>query len=374
MQLSYAARPPIRVLLLTILLLTSCGREQAAGIAGSEGREEGATAVPAGESREQSASCMPAGEDLAQPALAVLTGDIRTHDPAMTREGKTYYVFSTGDENGLNEGNIQIRKSDDLAYWQLVGTVFETTPAWIVEELGSRPPNLWAPDICYFNGKYQLYYAGSRFGSNNSVIGLATNVTLDIKSPDYKWVDQGMVIRSRSSDNFNAIDPSVIFDAEGGAWLSFGSFWDGIKMRRLDAETGQLATEDTTLYALASRGGGPIEAPAIVYHDGYYYLFVSFDFCCRGARSTYRIMVGRATSVTGPYTDRDGKPMSLGGGSLVLAGDDRLVGPGGQSVFVEGDTSRLVYHAYKKALNGMAQLQVRDITWSEDGWPSTGQP
>ena len=85
-------------------------------------------------------------------------------------------------------------------------------------------------------------------------------------------------------------------------------------------------------------------------------------------------MVGRATSITGPYVDREGKQMSLGGGSLVLAGDDRLAGPGGQSVFLDGGTHRLVYHAYKKAMNGMAQLQVRDLTWSDNGWPALRQP
>ncbi len=105
-----------------------------------------------------------------QPAPDVLTGDVRVHDPGMIRQGSTYYVFSTGDERGLNQGNIQIRKSRDLAHWELVGTVFETTPSWIGDELGGIPPNLWAPDISYFNGAYHLfYYAGSRFDSNTSV-------------------------------------------------------------------------------------------------------------------------------------------------------------------------------------------------------------
>ncbi|HYN90173.1 MAG TPA: arabinan endo-1,5-alpha-L-arabinosidase, partial [Ardenticatenaceae bacterium] len=287
-----------------------------------------------------------------------LTGDVQTHDPGMIRQDQTYYVFSTGDER-LNEGNIQIRKSADLAHWELVGTVFETTPAWIGETLGSRPPNLWAPDIAYLNAQYHLYYAGSRFGSNNSVIGLATNVTLDPQSPDYAWVDQGMVIRSRVNNNWNAIDPSVSFDADGAPWLAFGSFWDGIMMRRLDAASGMLSTEDTTLYALASRDGGPIEAPAIVYRDGFYYLFVSFDFCCRGVDSTYKIMVGRAASITGPYTDRNGTPMEEGWGDLLLDGDERLRGPGGQSVYLDGGTYRLVYHTYDRLKNGLPQLQIR---------------
>ncbi|CAA9261587.1 MAG: GH43_5 / GH43_3 / GH43_6 / GH43_4 / GH43 / G H43_7 / GH43_30 / GH43_8 / GH43_31 / GH43_34 / GH43 _10 / GH43_14, partial [uncultured Chloroflexia bacterium] len=316
-------------------------------------------------------ACAPLREAVTEDWPAVLSGDIRTHDPSMIREGNAYYVFSTGDERGLNDGTIQIRRSDDRAYWQLAGTVFDTLPDWIAQELGAQPPNLWAPDVCYFNGAYHVYYAGSTFGSNASVIGLATNTTLDVRDPRYKWVDRGMVVRSERTDNWNAIDPDLVWDADGVPWLVFGSFWDGIKMRRIDVKTGLLDAADTTLYSLASRGGGAIEAPSIVYHDGMYYLFVSFDNCCRGVQSTYRIMVGRSERITGPYADRDGVALANGGGTELLAGDDRLVGPGGQDVLVDGSRDMLVYHAYKRALNGMPQLQVRPIVW-ENGWPSVG--
>src|SRR5438876_2120289 len=217
---------------------------------------------------------------------ATLQGDINIHDPSMIKQGDSYYLFSTGDSRGLiNQGNIQIRKSTDLIAWQFVGTVFPSTPEWIITALGLKPRSLWAPDVSYFNGKYYLYYAGSRFGTNNSVIGLAANITLDPTSPNYKWVDEGQVIRSTSSDNWNAIDPCLSFDTQKNPWLAFGSFWDGIKMRRIDARSGKLSSADLMLYSLASRGGGAIEAPSIIHRKNYYYLFVSFDFCCRRASS-----------------------------------------------------------------------------------------
>ena len=306
-------------------------------------------------------------------APAVLQGDFRVHDPALIEQDNTYYVFSTGDERGLNHGTIQIRRSTDLANWQLVGTVFQNIPDWIGKAIGGTPPNLWAPDISYFNGKYHLYYAGSRFGTNTSVIGLATNITLDAGSPNYQWIDEGLVLQSTRADNWNAIDPNISFDADNTPWLSFGSFWDGVKMRRIDQSTGKLSAADTTLYALASRGGGPIEAPAIVHRDGYYYLFVSFDFCCRGANSTYRIMAGRATSITGPYVDKAGRPMAQGGGDLILAGNDRFVGPGGQSVYLDRGTYRLVHHSYDALDKGIPKLQIHDLTWTSDGWPLVEQ-
>lgn len=310
----------------------------------------------------------------AAKAPTVLQGDFRVHDPSIIKQNDSYYVFSTGDERGLNHGTIQIRRSPDLTNWELLGTIFPSVPDWIGATIGGVPPNLWAPDISFFNGKYHLYYAGSRFGTNNSVIGLATNSTLDPASPQYGWIDEGLVIRSRLTDNWNAIDPNLSFAADNTPWLSFGSFWDGIKMRRIDPSTGKLAADDTTLYALASRQGGPIEAPAIIRRDGYYYLFVSFDLCCRGADSTYKIVVGRSATISGPYLDRGGVRMDRGGGTLLLEGQERYRGPGGQTSYLDDGIFRLVNHYYDASDRGIAKLQIHDLAWTSDGWPQALAP
>lgn len=308
-----------------------------------------------------------------QKQTGELQGDIRVHDPSMIKQGKSYYVFSTGSPNAsINEGNIQIRASDDLVNWRFLGTVFKEIPTWIADALGSKPRSLWAPDITYFNGKYHLYYAASSFGSNNSLIALATNRTLDPTQSGYKWVDEGMIIHSTKTDDWNAIDPQLSFDKEVTPWLAFGSFWSGIKLRRVDLHTGKLSPSDTTLYAIAARpglnGGGAIEAPAIIRHHNYYYLFVSFDFCCRGVKSTYKIAVGRAKNITGPYVDKQGKRMEQGGGTVILTGDERHVAAGGQSVYLDGNTFRLVYHYYDARDGGKSKLQISEIKWTKDDW------
>ena len=121
-------------------------------------------------------------------------GELRVRArPEHGQGGGTYYLFSTGDPAGtIGNGNIQIRTSPYLRHWTYTGTVFADKPAWITAALGSIP-NLWAPDISYFGGLWHLYYAGSRFGSNNSVIGLATTPALDPRSPRYHWTDDGLV-------------------------------------------------------------------------------------------------------------------------------------------------------------------------------------
>jgi arabinan endo-1,5-alpha-L-arabinosidase len=103
---------------------------------------------------------------------------------------------------------------------------------------------------------------------------------------------------------------------------------------------------------------------------GYYYLFVSFDRCCRGKDSTYKIVVGRASKITGPYMDRDGKPMMEGGGTLVLEGNEAWKGPGHQAVLLEEKRDLLVFHSYRSD-TGRPTLQISTMTWNE-GWPRAG--
>ena len=315
-----------------------------------------------------------------QPQALRLSGDYPvTHDPSIAREGNTYYVFATTSNPG--EGQFPIRCSNDLLAWKLCGHIFDKIPDWI-HQASPTTKELWAPDISYFQGKYHLYYAYSAFGVNTSGIALATNEALDPQSPKYHWQDEGLVLESTVTDNFNAIDPNIVFDESGAPWLSFGCFWGGIKMRRIDPITWKPSAADPNLYSLAARAkpasapsakpGLPpdwqaIEAPFIVRHGDYFYLFVSFDLCCRGTHSSYRTMVGRSRHVTGPYVDEDGKPMLEGGGTQLLEPNSRWLGPGGESVLQRPEGDILVFHAYD-AVTGKPALQISTLTWT-NGWP-----
>ena len=186
------------------------------------------------------------------PQALQLEGDVQyTHDPSIIKDGDTWYLFGTN--NGPERtGELPIRCSQDLHHWKRCGYVFSKIPDWI-KKASPETKELWAPDPSYFNGEFHIYYAFSAFGKNTSGIALVTNKTLDPKSPDFQWIDRGLVFRSRLEDDFNAIDPNIVFDDQGRGWLSFGSFWSGIKMRRIDPKTGLLASEDTKLYSLANR-------------------------------------------------------------------------------------------------------------------------
>ncbi|HEX9198098.1 MAG TPA: arabinan endo-1,5-alpha-L-arabinosidase, partial [Acidobacteriaceae bacterium] len=302
--------------------------------------------------------------------------------------GDTWYVFGSGGRH--NGPQLPILCSADLPApnfsWTRCGSVFPSIPAWILARLPGVQ-DLWAPDISFVDGEYRLYYAFSLLGKNTSGIALATNKTLDRTSPDYAWTDRGLILESRSGDDFNAIDPNFLRDPQGQDWLVFGSFWTGIKLRRL-APDGTLSKQDKHTYSLARRTEPPdapyadsstpadwqaIEGPFLIHHGSYFYLFTSWDHCCMGAASNYRIVVGRSQNIRGPYLDQGGKKLTKGGGTTILSGNTQWAGPGGQSIYTFRDgTSLIAFHAYDRT-TGTPWLQISPIHWIED-WPQIQFP
>jgi arabinan endo-1,5-alpha-L-arabinosidase len=303
--------------------------------------------------------------DLAK--VSALAGDRHMADPSVIRVGTCYYGFSTGFQGGPGHGSPTIRKTCDTTLrtgWTYVGTVFTNTPAWITAALGSQPPNLWAPDINYWNGKYHLYYAGSLWGTAFAVMGLAT--ATHIQGP---WTDAGEVTRVNYP-----IDPNVAWGPGGVAYITWGSWTGnyGISMHVLDQTTGKLSTSNKTLWHIANG----IEATTMSFNGGYYYLWGSKGTCCQGVNSTYYTVVGRSTSITGPFLDKNGTNMNNGGGTTVLTGSWPKVAAGGADEFDDPTynvAQRLAYHYYDANNNGQETLDIRTITYS-NGWPVLSAP
>lgn len=291
----------------------------------------------------------------------------------MAKQGDTYYLFATG-------MGVSVMSSKDLKTWRFEKPVFDKAPQWAVEAVKGYKGHTWAPDIIFHDGLYHLFYSCSTFGSNSSAIGHATNPTLDPSDPDFKWTDHGKIIQSvPNRDKWNAIDPNIIIDETGTPWLDFGSFWDGIKMVKLTPDMMQIAQPEEW-YSLCRRdraltvedknaGDGAVEAPFIIKHGEYYYLFVSFDYCCRGVKSNYKVMVGRSKAVTGPYLDKEGNSMAHGGGTLVIQGNKDWAGIGHNAVYHMDGKDYFISHAYSMADNGASKLIIREMSWTSDGWP-----
>ena len=310
------------------------------------------------------------------------------HDPVMAKEGDTYYIYATG-------MGIQHMTSKDRKTWTVLPQpVMTVIPGWTTDSVPGFGNHVWAPDVIQWHGRWWLAYSCSTFGKNGSAIGLLSTRSLGANM----WKDEGCIVCSHdwkagtdgktSGDNWNAIDPNFVIDDSDTPWLVWGSFWDGIQLARLDS-TMHLASKPVTI-ARRHRPGDPhaaenptsrfagrnaIEAPFIFKHGGYYYLFVSWDYCCRGAQSNYRVAVGRSKKVSGPYLDRDGKDMLTGGGNLFLEGDKKEWEATGHCAVYNFDGEDIfICHGYSATRNGAAMLIQRTVNWTSDGWPELAEP
>lgn len=312
-------------------------------------------------------------------ASYLLTGDtLPILDPSIIRQGSTYYAFSTDVPGYAEDGNLPIHCSHDKVNWTACGSVFPGgIPAWVVKKVPGVV-GLWAPDVSYFNGEYHVYYNGSILHSQQTVIGLVTNTTLDPADPAYKWVDRGVVLESNSGDDFNALDPNILTDSDGSVWLTYGSYWSGIKQRQIDPATGMLLESNPVRYDLATRPGvphNPIEGASLVRHGGNYYLFVSVDYCCEAdvASNDYKQAVGRSTSPHGPFVDEAGTPMMNGGGTVLIQGDGNWGAPGGGTAYLDAESSDsfIIFHAHNLEKGGHPYQWIKTVEWV-NGWPAIG--
>ena len=298
-------------------------------------------------------------------AVLALDGAIYIHDPStIVKCDGRYYVFGTG-------RGIPILTSTNGFTWQRGGRVFDRIP----DSVKAYVPNnngvdVWAPDIIKLNGTYYLYYAVSRWGQITSAIGLVTSPTLDPGKPGYKWTDRGMVVHSVDGEKLNTIDPGVIRAPDGTLWISYGSYLGNIQLAQLNPKTGLRIAPDSRVYIIANRS----EASDIIYHEGYYYLFVNHGSCCSGINSTYNIRVGRSKRITGPYLDRHGDDLARGAGTLFAAAGGRRVGPGHFGLLVENGVEKFSCH-YETDLDhaGRPILAIQPLLWTLDGWPTAGE-
>lgn len=310
------------------------------------------------------------------------------HDPVMACEkilsgdgtsasDSTYYIFATG-------MGIQQMTSKDRKTWTLLpNPVMSVIPQWTRDSVPGFRHHVWAPDVVLWHGRWWLAYSCSTFGRNGSAIGLLSTRLLS----SGLWDDEGCIVTSREKrDNWNAIDPNFVIDYNDQPWLTWGSFWDGIQLARLDNTMHIVRGEQprtiarryapdykspepnpTSKYA----GTNAIEAPFIFKHDGYYYLFVSWDYCCQGSKSNYRVAVGRSKTIDGPYLDCKGVDMRYGGGDIFLEGDKKKYEAAGHCAVYHIDGQDIfICHGYSIDLQGASVLIQRPISWTTDGWPT----
>jgi arabinan endo-1,5-alpha-L-arabinosidase len=327
-------------------------------------------------------------------------GTYNVHDPACRKVGDTYYMYSTdailmpppprrpeGERpDSLKPmkrfempGYIQVRKSTDLVHWSFVGWAFPEIPApakeWVKNQNeGHGASNIWAPYMIPYGDKFRLYYCVSAFGKNTSYIGLAES-----DSPEGPWTQVGCVVKTATSDEMNAIDPSILADPKTGRWwMHYGSYFGGIFCVELDPATGLTKTPDDQGHLIARRANyhqDNQEAPEIIYQPktDKYYLFTSYD----PLMTTYNVRVGYADNAEGPFFDFKGNDLRDTINHLpVLTAPYRFQNHNGWAgtahcgLIDAGDGRYFMCHQGRLSPDHqMMDLHVREVFFTEDGWP-----
>ena len=243
---------------------------------------------------------------------------------------------------------------------------------WTWNGGGERPGGCAAPDVLKIGDRYLVVYGatgGGLGGGHNGEILTMWNKTLDPKSPDFKFTEAVVVAESDGHEDNDAIDPGLLLDpTDGRLWLSYGTYFGFIRLIELDPKTGLRVKGNKAINIAID-----CEATDLMYQDGWYYLLGTHGTCCDGTNSTYNIVVGRSKKVTGPYLDNMGRDMLKGGGKMVLAAGNRLIGPGHFGRFVEGDGVQKMSCHYEADLDqsGRSVLGIRPFLW-KNGWPVAG--
>jgi arabinan endo-1,5-alpha-L-arabinosidase len=341
-----------RVPLTALVLLLTLG---AAGAAAAAYRNPVPITIPGGGQVE---SC-------ADPAI------IKGQQPG----DRYWYLFCTTDAlndadrnatGALNLHFIPQARSLDLVNWTYVGDAFSEPPGWVGDNAG-----VWSPQPEYFNGQYYLYYSAPATEGGSSAIGVATS-----RSPTGPWTDSGGAVVERAAGGQWMFDPDVI-EHKGERYIVFGSYYGGVKIRKLSADGFRTDRWSEKLIALDNR----YEGSYLHRRRGYWYLFVSATDCCRGALTGYSVFVGRSTSPTGPFVDREGVSLladRVGGTPVISMNGTRWVGTGHNAVITDYDGQDwFAYHAvdrndpYFTRATGFTKrpLLLDRLTWV-NGWPT----
>lgn len=272
------------------------------------------------------------------------------HDPSTIAEcdGK-YYTFGTG-SGGLISAD-----------------------GWTWKGGAVRPGGGAAPDVMKIGDRYLVVYGatgGGLGGGHNGRILTMWNKTLDPQAPDFKYSDPIEVAASDGLEDNDAIDPGLLLDpTTGRLWVSYGTYFGNIRIIELDPNTGERIKGNKEQDIAID-----CEATDLIYRNGWYYLLGTHGTCCDGVNSTYNIVVGRSRSVTGPYMDNVGRDMLQGGGKMVIAAGDRVVGPGhfGRTIIDEGVEVMSCHYEADFNQSGRSVLGLRPLLWKND-WPVAGE-
>jgi beta-xylosidase len=257
-------------------------------------------------------------------------------DPGAVYDQSTGAYYAATTSQGAKD-SYPIRISKDLATWTVVGHIFPadspTRPRWAVTDF-------WAPELHLINGRYVAYFT-ARDTTGRLCIGAAYSAG-DILGP---FVDSGSCFVR--DPNVGMIDSHAFQDPATGSWyLIWKEDGNGaVPQIPTPIWCQQLSADGLTLvgdrYPLITNDlpweGALVEAPWMVFNQGYYFLFYSANAFYN---ASYAVGVARARSMAGPF-EKFPSPM--------VHSNKIFAGPGHCSVLALADDPSnfvMIYHSW----------------------------
>lgn len=277
-------------------------------------------------------------------------------DPGVVRTSDRWYVYHTGSYKG---GHYPIEMSTrSLTSWTRVGYIFPrgNEPQWAAGQ------SFWAPEVHRVNDKYIAYFTTREKDTNRFVVGAAV---ADEPEGPFKDIGQPIV----RNETVGLIDVNYFQDSNTGKkyilWKEDQNDFDPprptpIIIQELKADGMTVTGEPKELIRNDRPWEGVlVEAPTLIYHEGWYYLFYSGNIF---AVDEYAVGVARSRDVWGPY-EKFTEP--------IMAQDKDFSGPGHQFVIQDKEGRwHMFYHARMKAVENSSRYLMHDfIRFGDDGWP-----
>ena len=319
--------------------------------------------------------------------------DWHIHDPSrviITTTGQFISVTGKAQEDGYKCGLETWYRASPKDNWKPHECLFVDKPDWISKFVPTNDGAFWAPE--FIDHERILYSVASNFddgGPSCTALAIAKK-----EQGKIIWEDSGMPLtcttgkptKTKNGEiEVEAIDPAYIFSPSGKAYLITGGgliHGTEVNPENFQPLSGNWFSIDDPNWKTLARG--PItdedeegigdghewvEAPYVYYREGFYYLFVNWGACCRGAESDYNIRVGRSKKPLGPFLDKKGINMADGGGSLVLESEGTKRGPGHAGIWTNKNEQNILgFHYYDAKRDGISLYDERQIVW-KNNWP-----
>lgn len=279
-------------------------------------------------------------------------------DPYVLSANGEYFTFATGGSIGFN-----VWRSDDLS-------AFSKSKA--LKKVSWASGDYWAPEVYRWQDHYVMFFTARQKSTGSLRMGVAL-----ADEPQGPYQDP---LGAPLFDfGYAAIDGTLVLGDDGTPYMIYSrdcsqnivdgrheSHLYGVQLADdLLSTVGEpvLLTQPDTEWEYASGDYRWNEGPAVLKHDGRYYLFYSSNGY---AMKEYSVGVAVADHPLGPYIKQENNPILT---YVEQDGDVIISGPGHNSFFTVGDELFTSYHThtYPAAPSGNRQMNIDRAGFHADG-------